>query len=155
MSPAWCPALDFTWPRVPVLRTSCTSLSLAGAMGSRIRWGWHNPKGCWAVWAHFRNFSSSSVCIWCLWLLLDAAQGTDVLICGMGSRSSLIAAVERKREILFSGLFNQFIQILWPTGCYLGCPGTCMRDVYHAKFCEWDSMGAGVSRTAWHPEAQN
>lgn len=95
--------------------------SLARATESGIYWGWHSPKGHQAVWPPFRNFSFSSMC---LWLLLDAAQGIDILISGMDSRSFLITAVERKREILFSVLFNQFIQMLWPTGCYFSCLGT-------------------------------
>lgn len=91
----------------------------ARATESGIYWGWYNPKGHQAVWPPF-----SSTCMQCLWLLLDAAQGVDILISGMDSRSFLITAVERKREILFSDLFNQFIQMLWPTGYYFSCLGT-------------------------------
>jgi len=71
---------------------------------------------------------------------LDAAQGTDILICGMDSRSSLTAAVEGERGMLFSVLFNQFIWMLQPTGC----SGSCRQAVLQAKLCEWDSMGTGV-----------
>lgn len=109
----------------PVLRASHTTPSLARATESGIYWCWHNPKEHQAVWPPFRNFSFSSTCTQCLWLLLDAAQGIGILIYGMDSSSLLIiTAVERKREILFSVLFNQFIQTLCTTACYFSCLAT-------------------------------
>lgn len=84
-----------------------------------------------------------------LWLLLDAVQGVDILISGMDSRSFLITAVERKREILFSVLFNQFIQVLWPTGCFFSWLGTAQTFLMQFYECRKTL----VSRTAWHSGA--